>query len=357
MNYFLRIISATMVVCFISVSIAFAQERMITGTVLSGESAQPLPGVTVMIVGSTRGTTTDLDGKFSLNLREGDQSLRFSFIGYKTVTVTVGAQTVISISLEPDFETLEELVVIGYGVVRKSDLTGSVSSIKSEDITRIPAANPAQALQGKMAGVQVNSSTGAPGAQPVIRIRGVGTFNTNAPIFVVDGVILDDISFLTAADIESMEVLKDASAIAIYGSRGSNGVILITTKRGKEGKAVIQVNSEYSIQTVPNPISLLNGTEFATIVNEISPGSYNNVNAVPNTDWQALLFNPAPIQNHQVSASGSKEGLKYFFSVGYFNQTGIIDKSNFERLTIRANNEYQLNNFLCLRQFQSTICG
>lgn len=320
-----------------------AQGRVLQGTVSDADDGEMLPGVSIMILESGRGTTTDVDGNFKLNLNEGDSKVQFSFIGYKTQTIEIGTLSSVDVVLEPDIQSLDELVVIGYGSVRKSDLTGSVSSVKSEELVKIPASNPAMALQGKVAGLQVNAASGAPGAQPVVRIRGVGTFNNSAPIYVVDGVILDDISFLTAADIESMEVLKDASATAIYGSRGANGVIMVTTKKGKRGKASIQVNTEFSIQTVPDPIALLDGRQFATIANEIRPGSYNNPDLVPDTDWQSLLFNPAAIQNHQVSASGSKDDLTYFMSVGYYKQEGIIEKSDFERLTVRLNNEYRLN--------------
>lgn len=326
--------------------LAIAQVRTIEGKIVGEDINEGLPGVTVQFQPSGKGTSTDIDGNFKIEIDPSDKSFRVSFIGYKTLTVTIDTRNFYDLLLLPDVQSLDEVVVIGYGTIRKSDLTGSVSSIKSEDIVKIPASNPAQALQGKVAGVQVASASGAPGAQPVIRVRGVGTFGNSSPVFVVDGMILDDISFLTAADIESMEVLKDASAIAIYGSRGANGVILITTKKGKSGKATINVNTEYSMQMVPQPIALLDGRQFATIVNEISPGSFNNVDAVANTDWQSLIFNPAPIQNHQISASGKKDDISYFFSIGYFNQQGIIDKSNFERLTIRLNNEYKLSNKL-----------
>ncbi len=186
---------------------------------------------------------------------------------------------------------------------------------------------------------------GAPGANPVVRIRGVGTFNNNDPIYVVDGVILDDISFINSADIESMEVLKDASATAIYGARGANGVIIVTTKRGVLGeeKPVISISGEYSIQQVARKIDLLNGREFAIISNEIAPGSYNNVDAVNNTDWQDVIFSPAPIQNYQLSVSGASQKTQYYAGISYFRQDGIIDKSNFERLTLKLNNTFHLS--------------
>ncbi len=318
-----------------------AQTMRVEGTVTSSDQ-ETIPGASIVVKGTSRGTVTDIDGNYTIDNVSSADILVFSFVGYLTVERTVGEQSVIDVALEEQVTTLDELVVVGYGTVRKSDLTGAVSQVKGAEIMKIPAVNPAQALQGKMAGVQVSSASGAPGAQPVVRVRGVGTFGNSAPVYVVDGVILDDISFLAAGDIESMEVLKDASAIAIYGARGANGVVMVTTKRGSKGKATINVNTEYSMQTVPDPISLLSGPEFATIVNEIRPGSYNNVNAVADTDWQSLIFQPAAIQNHQVSASGQTDDINYFFSLSYFNQEGIIEKSNFERLTLRFNNEYKL---------------
>ena len=191
-------------------------------------------------------------------------------------------------------------------LLKKSDLTGSVASVKSIDLTKITSLSPEQGLQGKVTGVQVTSTSGAPGAVPTLRIRGVGTFNNSTPIFVVDGVILDDISFLNSADIESMDILKDASATAIYGSRGANGVILVTTKTGKkgEGKANFSYSGEYSVQVLPKKIDMLSGRDYATVVNEITP-TYNNVDLVPNTDWQSLIFHPASIMSHQLSTSGA----------------------------------------------------
>lgn len=320
-----------------------AQDRIITGTVVSADDQEPLPGVSVVVTGTSRGTITDLEGTYRIGIEEEDASLTFSFVGYETSSIPVEDQEVVDVQLNPAVQEMEEVVVIGYGTVRKSDLTGAVSSISTEDVVRIPNQNPMQALQGKVAGVQVNATSGAPGAQPVVRIRGVGTFGNAAPIYVVDGMIVDDISFLNAADIESMEILKDASAIAIYGARGANGVVLVSTRQGKEGPPRISVDSEYSIQQVTNHIDLLNGRQFATVVNEINPGTFNNIDAVPNTDWQSLLFRPAAIHNHRASISGATEHTNYYVGLSYFKQDGVIEKSSFERFTLRLNNEYRIN--------------
>ncbi|QHT66335.1 TonB-dependent receptor [Rhodocytophaga rosea] len=331
------------------ISAAFSQKRQLTGKVISADDHSPLPGVSIIIQGTTRGTATDGNGEYTLELESAqtstDNILVYSYLGYKPQTVVVANQSVINITLDPEVTTLADVVVIGYGTQRKSDLTGSVASVRGADLTKIPSSSPMQALQGKVAGVQITSGSGAPGSNPVVRIRGVGTFNNNDPIYVVDGVILDDISFINSADIESMEVLKDASATAIYGARGANGVIIVTTKRGVLGeeKPVISVSAEYSLQQIAKKIDLLNGREFAIIANEIAPGSYNNVDAVNNTDWQDEIFRTAPIQNYQVSVSGASQKVQYYTGLSYFRQDGIIAKSNFERLTIKLNNTFHLS--------------
>jgi TonB-linked SusC/RagA family outer membrane protein len=320
-----------------------AQAVIVTGNVSAGDQDAPIPGANISIKGTVKGTISDLDGNYSINVSTTD-ILEFSFIGYQKKEVAVGDQSIIDVVLQVESTKLDELVVIGYGTVRKSDLTGAVGSVKAADLTKITSANPEQSLQGKVSGVQVTSTSGAPGAVPTVRIRGVGTFNNSSPIFVVDGTILNDISFLNSSDIASMEVLKDASATAIYGSRGANGVIIISTKSGSmgQGKPVFDFFSEYGVQKLTKKIDLLSGREFAIISNEISPGSYNNVDAVPNTDWQDLVFHAAPMQNHQLSVSGGTENSRYYVGIGLFKQDGIIDKSGYERFTLKLNNSYNL---------------
>ncbi len=346
-NFLRRFICSIMVLASISVLPALAQDsRIVSGTVTSADNS-PLPGVNIFIEGTTKGTVSDIDGNYSLEVSGDAVVLTYSFIGYVTRNVPVNNQSTIKITLQEDSEMLNEVVVIGYGTVRKSDLTGAVSSVKNEELIKVPASNPMQALQGKVAGVQVVSSSGAPGTNPVVRVRGVGTFNNNSPIYVVDGVILNDISFLSAADIASMEVLKDASATAIYGSRGANGVIMVTTKQGRVGEEPsFSYTGEYSVQQVASKIDLLNGREFATINNQIEPGKYNNIDILPNTDWQDLIFQTAPLHNHNFSATGATERMQYYIGLGYFNQEGIIDKSSYERITIKLNNTYKLSDHI-----------
>jgi TonB-linked SusC/RagA family outer membrane protein len=326
---------------------AFAQNKTIQGKVTSVEDGKTagLPGVNILVQGTTKGTNSDADGNYILELTQTENSLTFSFIGYKTQTVSVGNQTVIDVTLEVDAEVLGEVVVVGYGVQRKSDLTGSIGSVRGSDLTKIPSFSAEQALQGKIAGVQVASPSGAPGAAPVIRIRGVGTLNNSSPIFVVDGVILDDITFLNSGDIQSMEVLKDASATAIYGSRGSNGVIIVTTKSGNKGEGVqVSISSEYSLQRLSKQISMLTGEEFAKVLNVLTPGTFNNTSIVPNTNWQDQIFNDwVPIQNHQASLSGTSGKYSFYFGASYFKQDGIISKSSYDRVSIKINNSYAIS--------------
>jgi TonB-linked SusC/RagA family outer membrane protein len=326
--------------------IAWGQStKPVSGKVTAKEDGSGLPGVNIIVEGTSKGVTTDAAGNYTIELAENENVLIFSFIGYAPQKVVVGTQTIINVVLESNAEELDEIVVVGYGVQRKSDLTGSIGSVRGSDLTKIPSFSAEQALQGKIAGVQVASPSGAPGSAPVIRIRGVGTLNNSSPIFVVDGVILDDITFLNSGDIQSMEVLKDASATAIYGSRGSNGVIIVTTKSGKKGEGVqVSVSSEYSLQQLSKQINLLTGEEFAKVVNVLTPGTFNNTSIVPSTNWQDQIFtNWVPIQNHQASVSGSSGKYSFYFGASYFKQDGIISKSGYDRVSIKLNNTYTIS--------------
>ncbi|MEI7896034.1 MAG: TonB-dependent receptor [bacterium] len=325
-----------------------AQVRSIKGTVTAADTKETLPGTTILVKGTVTGGVSDVDGNFSIKTTESAPVLVFSYLGYKTQEIAVGEKLVIDVTMQPQKTSLDEVVVIAYGTVRKSDLSGSVGSIKTDDITKITALNPVQSLQGQVSGVQVSSVSGTPGESPMVRIRGTGTIWGASPIYVVDGVILDDISFINSSDIQSMEVLKDASANSMYGSRGANGVILVTTKTGKagDGKTLFNFSSEVGIQKLASKIKLLNGHDFAVISNEIKPGTYNNVDKVPSTDWQDLVFHTAPVYSIQMSASGSSKTVQYFISGSYFKQGGIIDKSNYERITVKFNNTYNLTKYV-----------
>ncbi|MEP5599454.1 MAG: carboxypeptidase-like regulatory domain-containing protein, partial [Algibacter sp.] len=235
-----------------------AQQKTITGTVTSGVDGIKLPGVNVVVKGTTNGASTDFDGNYSINVSEGNNTLVFSYIGYSTKEIAIGNSNTINVALAEDLASLDEIVVVGYGARRKSDVTGSVSSVKTEELTAFPVLNAAQALQGRAAGVDVQSNNGGePGAPISIKIRGNTSINASSnPLIVVDGFVGTNMP--QAGDIESMQILKDASATAIYGSQGANGVVLITTKKGKSGKLNIDFNSTYSVQSTANRLDLLN---------------------------------------------------------------------------------------------------
>lgn len=338
--------------CFLLLlsTLLWSQSRLITGKVTAADDASELIGVSIQVEGTDRGTVTDFDGTYSLEIEPGDQVLIFSYIGYETYRVELSGQSVVDVSMETESQMLADVVVIGYGTIRKSDLTGSVYSVKSEELKKIPNANPVNALQGKVPGLQVSNYSGNPGEAPVVRIRGVGTLLSNAsPIYVVDGIILDDISFLNNDDIESMEVLKDASATAIYGSRGANGVIIVTTKKGEVGNVVFNASASLGIENIARKIELLDRNQFAELRNELNPGTYNNIDALPNTDWQDLIFQKnTPIQKYSLSAAGAGEKISYYLGGTFFDQEGIIEKSDFQRISLKANSTIKATDFLTI---------
>jgi TonB-linked SusC/RagA family outer membrane protein len=331
---------------FLMASSAMAQVEL-KGTVTDASNQEPIPGVSIQVIGTDRGTVTDIDGNYNLNVAE-DASLRFSFIGYKTQEVPVNGRSAINIQLEEDIEALEEVVVVGYGAIKKSDLTGSISKVKSEEMIKAPAADPMQSLQGKVAGLQVLNSSGQPGSESNVRLRGINTLNDNRVLYVVDGVIIEGgIGFLNSNDIESVEVLKDASSKAIYGTRGANGVILVTTKSAEEGEGSISFSSEYGVESIANKIGVMSGPEFANYINDVNPGTYNNIGALPDTDWQDLVFQDTqPVQTYTLSAKGATDKLNYYISGGYFSQEGIVPKSDFERFTFKLNTSYEVKPYL-----------
>lgn len=325
-------------------STAFAQNVVIEGTVKSNEDNEALPGVSVLVKGTTNGITTGIDGKYKLTVPD-KATLVFSFVGYEAQEVKVGNQSIVDVTLQLDNALLEEVVVVGYGSQKKSDITGAVSSIKAEELTAFPLENAEQALQGRAAGVVVQSNNGGePGAPISIRIRGNTSISaSSSPLIVVDGFV--GAAMPQPADIESMEVLKDASATAIYGSRGSNGVVMVTTKKGKSGKTSVEVNSNYSVQNTANRLDLLNASEFAAYQQVANP---NYVQGPANTDWQDLLYRAGSTQNHQASFSGGKDNVNFYASANYFKQDGVIINSQFEKFTFLSNIDAQVTNKLKL---------
>ena len=328
--------------------------RKITGTVLDAKG-EPVIGANVLVKGTTNGTITDMDGKFMLNVSNG--ILEVSFIGYQTQQIQIGRKSSFSITLKEDSELLNEVVVVGYGVMKKSDLTGSVGTVKAKDIQKMPVASVDQALQGRVSGMQITSVSGAPGAGTTIRIRGGNSINAgNEPLYVIDGIIGGgDLSSINPSDIASIEVLKDASSTAIYGSRGANGVVLITTKRGDGAKGTkLSYSGYYGIQTAAKKIDFMNGKEAAEFQNEFAeykgvPHPYQDLNAIHDTNWYDYIFQKsAPMTDHNVSLANSTDNGNYFLSLNYFNQEGLMYKSNFERYQIRFNIDQKIGNHIKL---------
>ncbi|MCB0674738.1 MAG: TonB-dependent receptor [Saprospiraceae bacterium] len=322
-------------------------QHTVTGTVTSA-TGEPLIGVNILIKGTGNGTATDIDGTYSIAVPDEKAVLVFTYTGFKGKELVPGALTTLDVVLDEDVELIDEVVVIGYGTQKKSDLTGAISTIKSDEVKRVPSANVEQILQGKVAGVQVTPVSGRPGEGAVVRIRGVGTLNDASPLYVVDGMLLDDISFLNPNDIASIEVLKDASATAIYGSRGANGVVIVSTNQGANHQARFNFSSYYASQQVVRQIDMVNGTEFATLANEVATNEGRKpLFADPEkygvgTNWQDVIFQTAPIQNYQISANGGNDNVLYNISVNHFDQEGIVRGSRYQRTTVRINNEYSL---------------
>jgi TonB-dependent starch-binding outer membrane protein SusC len=323
---------------------ATVNQRTVTGNVTDGSNNNPLPGVTVGLAGTTRGTTSDANGNYSIDVPDaGELRLVFSFIGYVRKEVEIGNSSLLNIVLSPSDIALNEVVVVGYGTQKRSDLTGSVSSVSSEDLERVPVTNVNQALQGRAAGVQIRQNQQQPGGELSVRIRGISSIQGNtAPLYVIDGIIGGDINTLNPQDIASLEVLKDASSTAIFGANGANGVILITTKRGNADKTSVNFNSYLGYQKVMKKLDLLNPREYAEIdiarrklLGQEQVYDLNNLPA--QTDWQDVLYQTSPMQNYNLSASGGSKKVRYFASANYINQQGVIINTDFSRLNLRLN--------------------
>lgn len=332
-------------VAFLLFSVAFFSQTKITGLVTDKATGDPLPQVTILVKGTTTGTTTDFDGNYSISVKEGSDILVFKYLGYKTQEIKINNRKTINISMDEDTNVLEDVVVIGYGSRKKSDVTGAVASVKTEELTAFPVLDAAQGLQGRAAGVVIQSNNGGqPGAPINIQIRGNTSIGaSSAPLIVVDGFV--GATFPQPNDIESMEILKDASATAIYGSRGSNGVVIVTTKKGRKGKITMELNANYSVQNASNKLDLLNADQFASYQRAINP---TYVQGPANTDWQDLLFRTGNTQNHQFSFSGGTDKVNFYASANYFKQDGVIVNSAFERFTFLSNIDAQVTDKLKL---------
>lgn len=322
-------------------------DAVVSGRV-TDQKGEPIPGVTVSAEGESIGTVTDLDGIFSLNVPD-QATLVFSFIGYQTQRVSVGDRNIINISLIEEVSSMDEFVVVGYGTQSKRNVTSSIGSVTSEDIGNYPVQQVAQALQGKVAGLHIVQNSGAPGSSLTMRIRGIGTVNNSDPLYVIDGNLGADPSDLDPSHIETIEVLKSASAAAIYGAQGANGVVLITTKSGTRGVANLQVDYYRGFQEVHKTMPMMNGRQFAATYNQalINSGRsplFSNVDEIgQGTDWQNEIFRTAPIQNIGFSVNGGSDQGTYFISGGYFQQKGIVLNTDYSRISFRINSEYKVS--------------
>ena len=330
----------------------FAQKLTVSGQVKDA-LGEPVIGANVVVKGTTNGAMTDLDGMFTINEVEKGSTIVVSFIGYLTPNNVVSGNAPIYGKLAEDNQALDEVVVIGYGVQKKSVVTASIAKVGADELAQTAPVRVDNALKGLAAGVQVTTQNGQPGTGSVIRVRGTGTINTADPLYIVDGMPINGgIDNINPADIASIEVLKDAASAAVYGSRAANGVVLVTTKQGAIGKVKVSYDFSYGWQSAWKKRSMLNASEYATLMNEAQQYSngtdrFSNTNLGVGTDWQDVLFNDgAPVQNHQLSISGANEKVSYYFSAGYYNQEGIIggnyDRSNYERLSFRSNTLYTL---------------
>ncbi len=322
---------------------------VITGKV-TGEAGSPLPGVSVQIKGTTRGTTTNDQGTFSIEAAS-TETLVFSYIGYTSQELIVGNNTNINVALISAGQDLQQVVVVGYGTQRKSDLTGSIASVKGSELARQPVLTATQAVQGRVAGVQIINS-GQPNSLPIVRVRGTGTMLGGAnPLYVVDGVITEDIRNINSADIVSLDILKDASATAIYGMRAANGVLIITTKKGRSGKMVIAYDANVGIKEATKLVNMAGPNQYANYINEASiyygTGDSTITSALlaagGNTDWFDAILKRGFQQNHNISISGGSDKATYFFSAGYLTDEGIVQTNRFDRITLRSNNEYNVS--------------
>ncbi|WP_034041713.1 SusC/RagA family TonB-linked outer membrane protein [Wocania ichthyoenteri] len=331
-------------------SSSFSQSIEVSGTI-TDNTGIPLPGATVTIKNNqTVGVQSDFEGTYSIEVPNKQTVLVYSFLGFLTKEVMVGNQTAINVSLEENAESLDEVILVGYGIQKREEVTAAITSVNVAELQKIPTSNIATSLQGQAAGVNVSSATGAPGSDPVIRIRGLGTIGNNNPLFVIDG-IPGDLSYINPADIANISILKDASAATIYGSRASNGVVIVTTKRGETGEPKVTINSYISTHSVSDNVSIANRSQH----DQIKLEAYNNVGVTPapyltnaeqyaDSDWVGEYMSNAFEQKHDIGISGGTEKMNYNFSAGYFDNSGTVINTGFDRLNTRLNMDFKLLN-------------
>lgn len=322
----------------------FAQKETVSGTVIDSQN-EPVIGATVMEIGTQNGTATDIDGHFSLSVKPGTM-LRISYVGFKTLEVK--ATKGMTVELVEESNTLNEVVAIGYGSVKRKDVTTAVSSVSTEDLDTRPIVSAVSGMQGKAAGLQISQANGQPGSSPTVRVRGTTSLNgSNNPLYVVDGVPLTDIDYLSADDIESIQVLKDASSAAIYGSRAANGVIIISTKQGQKGVAKVSLNAHVSANTVRNNQTPLNAQQYKELQDEIGLVKLPN-NLTDQTDWADEVYRTGIVQDYQLSITNGNDKLRYYISGGYTGESGVLKSSNFDRYNVRAVIDNDINKWLTI---------
>ncbi|GBU07404.1 SusC/RagA family TonB-linked outer membrane protein [Bacteroidales bacterium] len=328
---------------------ASTQVEKVSGTIVSESDGMPLIGVSIVVKGTSTGTVSDLDGKYSLEVETG-KTLVFSYIGFHSQEVVVRV-SIVNVTMKEDIELLDEVVVVGYGVQKKKLNTGATIQVKGDELARLNTTNPLQALQGQTPGVNISSTSGQPGAEMKVTIRGLGTVGNSGPLYIIDG-IEGDISVLNAADIQSIDVLKDAASAAIYGAQAANGVVLVTTKQGTKGKGRVSFDAYYGVQKVGRKAQMLNAQEYKTIMDEqaINSGSsmfdFDAMEGLADTDWVNQMFKDnAKTENYSLNISGGSETSTYAISLNYTAQEGIVggkDVSNYERYGFRVNTEHKL---------------
>ena len=321
-------------------------QQAISGTVTSALDGSPLPGVNIVEKGTTNGVTTDINGKYSLTVNNANAVLVFSFVGYVSQEVAVNGQTTINVTMSEEISKLDEVVVVGYGVQKKSLVTGAISSVKADDIENTSVTRAEEALQGKTSGVQVIPLSGSPGAGMNIRIRGYSSNSSSNPIYIVDGIKTGDIGYLDPNDIASMEVLKDAASSAIYGAEGGNGVVMITTKQGQAGKTKISYDFQYAFQSVGKLPKLMDVNQYAQYMSETTPAI--TVDKTYNTDWLKEIFETGSLAKHHLAFSGGNEKSTFLVSLSYLSNDGIITGSQdkFKRYTVRLNSDHKMTSWL-----------
>lgn len=314
-------------------SAAFAQQTKVTGKVVD-EQNEPVVGATVQVEGTTNGTATNVDGQFTLEVNSGTR-LRFSYVGFKTLTIK--AANGMKVTMQEDANTLNEVVTIGYGSVKRKDVTTAVSSVSTKDLEKRPIVSALQGMQGMAAGLQISQANGQPGASPTIRVRGTTSLNgSNSPLYVVDGVPVDNVDYLSSDDIDNIQILKDASSAAIYGSRAANGVVIINTKQGKAGVTKIALNAHYAFNGVRDNQNSLNAAQYKELMDELGVVRLPN-NLVDQTDWKKEVYRVGNVQDYQLNITSGNDKLRYLLSGGYTGEDGVIRASNYKRYNVRGN--------------------